>query len=121
MTSSSFAITWDYRCPYARNAHEHVVAALQAGAPWDVRFVSFSLDQAHVKDGDVAVWDEPDRYPGLLANEVGIVLRNLFPERFLSAHVALFAARHDQSLDTRKRDVMVQVLNEQGIESRPVF
>ena len=23
----SFAISWDYRCPFARNAHEHVLAA----------------------------------------------------------------------------------------------
>jgi len=28
---TNFAITWDYRCPYARNANEHVIAALLGG------------------------------------------------------------------------------------------
>jgi len=39
--SLTFAVTWDYRCPFARNAHEHVLTALDAGADWDVRFVPF--------------------------------------------------------------------------------
>jgi len=39
----SFAVTWDYRCPFARNAHEHLLTALESGADWDVRFVPFSL------------------------------------------------------------------------------
>ena len=121
MTALSFAITWDYRCPYARNAHEHVVEALQSGAPWDVQFVSFSLDQTHVGEGGAAVWDEPDRYPGLLANEVGIVVRDRFPDRFLSAHVALFAARHDRSLDTRQRDVLAGILRDTGIDAAAVM
>ena len=28
----AFEITYDYRCPFARNAHEHVLDALEAGA-----------------------------------------------------------------------------------------
>ena len=28
---TDFAVTWDYRCPFARNAHEHVIAGLRAG------------------------------------------------------------------------------------------
>jgi hypothetical protein len=90
VTHLSFAITWDYRCPYARNAHEHLVVASQAGAPWDVQYLSFSLDQTHVEEGAAPVWDEPDRYPGLLANQVGIVVRDRYPERFLAAHIATF-------------------------------
>ena len=27
-----FAVNWDYRCPFARNAHEHLVEGLDAGA-----------------------------------------------------------------------------------------
>jgi hypothetical protein len=121
VSALSFAINWDYRCPYARNANEHVVEALRAGAPWDVQFVSFSLDQTHVIDGGAAVWDEPERYPGLLANEVGIVLRDRFPDQFLSAHVALFAARHDRSLDTRDRGVLADVLTGLGIDAGAVM
>jgi hypothetical protein len=121
VTDLSFAITWDYRCPYARNAHEHVVEAVRAGAPWDVRFVPFSLDQTHVAEGDPPVWEHPDRYPGLLANEVGIVVRDRLPEQFLAAHVALFAARHDQALDTRKREVLAEVLTGVGVDPDAVF
>ena len=29
----SFSVTWDYRCPFARNAHEHVVAGLRPVPP----------------------------------------------------------------------------------------
>ena len=51
MPIAPFAVTWDYRCPFARNAHEHVVLGLAAGAPWDVTFLPFSLDQVHVEEG----------------------------------------------------------------------
>jgi hypothetical protein len=44
----AFAVTWDYRCPFARNAHEHVLDGLAAGAEWDVTFLPFSLGQVHV-------------------------------------------------------------------------
>ena len=47
----SFAVTWDYRCPFARNACEHLAVALEAGAAWDVTFVPFSLNQAHAELG----------------------------------------------------------------------
>ena len=39
----SFGLTYDYRCPYARIAHDHVIAGLRAGADWDVTFLPFSL------------------------------------------------------------------------------
>lgn len=123
MTSSrrTFAITWDYRCPYARNAHDHVVAGLQAGADWDVTFVPFNLDQGHVAEGKPSVWDQPERYPGLLATEAGIVVRDQFPEKFLAAHGALFAARHDHSRDLRQRDVVAAALDDSGVDSAAVL
>ena len=121
MTRSSFVLTWDYRCPYARNAHEHVIAGLLAGAPWDVEFVPFNLDQAHVGEGEPPVWDEPDRYPGLLATAAGVVVRDRFPDRFLAAHQALFAARHDRALDLRRRDVLAGVLTAAGVDGAAVL
>jgi predicted DsbA family dithiol-disulfide isomerase len=114
-------VTWDYRCPFARNAHEHVVAALEAGADWDVRFVPFSLNQMHVEEGQPSAFDEPDRYPGLLAVEAGVVVRDLEPDKFLAAHVALFAARHDRDLDLRDRDVLARVLTESGVDGGSVL
>ena len=118
---SSFSVTWDYRCPFARNAHEHVVAALQAGAPWQVRFVPFSLNQAHVEDGGTDVWDDPAQAANLLAGQVGIVVRDRFPDQFLAVHVAIFTARHDEGRDIRKADVLKAVLTEQGVDAEAVF
>jgi hypothetical protein len=120
--SASFAVTWDYRCPFARNAHEHLLTATESGtADWDVRYLAFSLDQAHVQEGNPPVWDEPDRYPGLLANLAGIVVRDRLPEQFPAAHRALFAARHDQALDLRERDVVAKVLDQVGLDAAGVL
>jgi hypothetical protein len=116
-----FAITWDYRCPFARIAHEHVLTALSGGAAWEVEFKAFSLDQAHVHEDQPAVWEEPGRYPGLLANLAGIVVRDRYPERFFAAHEALFSARHDHALDIRSRDVVAKVLAEAGLDASAVL
>jgi DSBA-like thioredoxin domain len=119
--STAFSVTWDYRCPFARNAHEHLLTALEAGADWDVRFLAFSLDQAHVHEGDPPVWDAPDRFPGLLVNMAGIVIRDRQPEDFYRVHRALFAGRHDQALDLRDRDVLAKVLAEAGVDAAAVL
>jgi hypothetical protein len=119
--TTSFSVTWDYRCPFARNGHEHLIAGLRAGADWDVRFLPFNLDQTHVAEGDAPVWDEPDRYPGLLAGEVGIVVRDRLPERFLAVHEALFRARHDEALDTRDKKVLADVLTSVDVDAGAVL
>jgi hypothetical protein len=94
-TARTFAVTWDYRCPFARNAHEHVLAGLKAGAPWEVRFQAFSLGQVHVAEGEPDIWDRPGDDTGLLALQAGVVIRDQQADRFLDAHQALFALRHD--------------------------
>jgi hypothetical protein len=111
----SFAVTWDYRCPFARNAHEHLAAALAGGADWDVTFLPFSLSQAHVPEGGAAVWDDPDKAQDLLALGAGVVVRDQYPEQFLDAHIALFTARHDEGLDLRKPAVVASVLERVGV------
>lgn len=118
---TSFAVTWDYRCPFARNAHEHVLAGLEAGADWDVRFVPFSLGQVHVEDGQLPIWERPTEDSGLLALQVGTVVRDASPDRFQTVHRALFALRHDQGRDLRDESVLRQVLTEQGVDPDPVF
>ena len=119
--SRSFAVTWDYRCPFARNAHEHLVAGLEGGADWDVRFLLFSLEQAHVQEGGTPVWEEPDRHPGLTANLAGVVVRDRSPESFPAVHTALFVARHDEGLDLRDRDVIAKVLDGAGVDGAGVL
>jgi 2-hydroxychromene-2-carboxylate isomerase len=110
-----FAVSWDYRCPFARNAHEHLAVALADGADWDVTFLPFSLGQVHVPEGGTPVWDDPAKAPDLLALAAGVVVRDQYPDRFLDAHVALFAARHDEGLDLRLPDVVAGVLDGVGL------
>lgn len=121
MTRTPFSVNWDYRCPFARNAHEHLVTALEAGAPFEVSFVPFSLSQAHVDADDRSVWDDPEHESALLAGQVGIVVRDRFPEKFLRTHLALFSLRHDYSGDLREQAALASVLERQGVPSRQVF
>lgn len=116
-----FAVTWDYRCPFARNAHEHVLAGLADGAAWDVTFVPFSLGQVHVTDGQAPIWDRPGDDSGLLALQVGVWVRDTAPEAFLGVHGALFAARHDEGRDLRDRDVLAKVLADAGLDAQAAF
>jgi hypothetical protein len=119
--SLSFAVTWDYRCPFARNAHEHILTALEGGADWDVHFVPFSLGQVHVGEGDTDVWDEPEKDTGLLALQAGVVVRDRFPEKFYAVHRDLFAARHDHALKLNEPEVVRDVLVRHGIDADEVF
>lgn len=119
----SFAITFDYLCPFARNANEHVAAGLRAGADWDVRFTPYSLAQGHVEEDGVDVWDrdDPDAASGILALQVGIAVRDRLPERFLDVHEALFAARHDRGRDIKDRQVLHEALQEVGVDADEVL
>ena len=87
-----FSVNFDYRCPFARNAHEHVLAALADGADYKVRFLGFSLSQAHVEEGGIPVWEDPEQRRNLVAVAAGIVVRDRYPELFPQAHFSLFAA-----------------------------
>lgn len=118
---TDFAISWDYRCPFARNAHEHVVTALQAGAPWKVRWVPFSLGQAHVEEGEPDIWQRPQDDSGLLALQAAVVVRDRFPDRFLDVHLALFALRHDEGAHLKDPAEIRRVLTEQGVDANAVF
>jgi 2-hydroxychromene-2-carboxylate isomerase len=117
----SFAVTWDYRCPFARNAHEHVLAALTDGADWDVTFVPFSLGQVHVEEGQPDVWDDPSSDSGLLALQVAIAVRDQFPERFLALHGALFSHRHDQGGSLRDEQALRNVLKATDVDDDLIF
>ena len=121
MSVDEFAVTWDYRCPFARNACEHLVVALEGGAPWQVTFEAFSLSQVHVEEGQPDVWDDPAKASGLLAMEAGIAVRDRWPATFPRVHLALFAARHDDGRDIRERDVLRDVLQAAGLDADEVF
>ena len=117
-----FAVSFDYRCPFARNGHESVVAGLREGRDWDVRFLPFSLDQVHVEEGEPPVWErEPDVWgTGVLALLWGIAIRDSFADHFLDWHVAAFAARHDEGRQIAKADVLADVARSVGLDADAV-
>jgi predicted DsbA family dithiol-disulfide isomerase len=116
------AVTFDYRCPFARNAHEAIVTALRNAADLDVRFLPFSLDQAHVEEGEPPVWERRpgDWGSGVLALLYGIAVRDQFPEHFFDFHLAAFAARHDHGKKLGHEDVLRDAAAWVGLDSDAV-
>jgi predicted DsbA family dithiol-disulfide isomerase len=117
---TSFAVTFDYLCPFARNAHEHILAGLATGADWDVSFLPFSLMQNHTEAGQPAVYTDLEA-KGILALQASIVVRDRYPELFRSTHRALFAARHDHGHDLSNPAVVTAVLEAQGVPAGAVL
>ena len=117
----AFSVTWDYRCPFARNAHEHVLEGLRGGAPWDVTWVPFSLGQVHVGEGEPDIWGRWTDDSGLLALQAGVVVRDKYPEQFPAAHEALFALRHDHGGKLRDAEAVRRVLEEQDVDADAVL
>jgi hypothetical protein len=114
-------VTWDYRCPFARNGHEHILDALEGGAPWDVDFVPFFLNQAHVPEGGTPSWEDPAQQPDLMALAAGVVVRDRYPELFRPVHRSLFAARHDDGADLRDRVEVAKALVRGGADADAVL
>ena len=119
--STSFSVTWDYRCPFARIAHEHVIEGLLDGADWDVTFVPFSLGQVHVEEGQPDIWETPELDTGLLALQAGVVVRDAHPDQFLQVHRAFFTARHVDGAQLREPEVVRAVLTGADVDADAVF
>ena len=111
-----FTITFDYLCPFARNASEVVIRALEAGAPFEVDFRAFSLSQAHLEEGARPVWEAEQPPSGVLALQWGLAIRDELPDGFHAAHLALFAARHDQGRDLNDPEVLRDAVAAAGLE-----
>ena len=114
-----FALTWDYRCPFARNAHEALVAGLREGRDWDVRFWPFSLDQVHVEEGETPAWErglDQKGTGGIRALLWGIAVRDTFADKFLDYHVAAFRARHDEGKKIAEEAVLREVAAGVGLD-----
>ena len=111
-----FGITFDYLCPFARNASEAVLKGVEQGKEWDARFVAFSLAQVHIGEGDQDVWDEPEGKSGVLALQWGVAARDNFPDDFPAVHRALFAARHDHGNDIKDESVVRQAVAATGAD-----
>ena len=119
--TKTFALSYDYRCPYARIAHEYVLAGLRAGADWDVTFLPFSLGQVHVQEGEPPVWERPESDSGLLALQASVAVRDRQPERFLDVHHALFEHRHAAGGQLKTREDLAPVLAAAGADVDAVW
>jgi DSBA-like thioredoxin domain len=112
-----FDITHDYLCPFARNAAEVVVRALETGDPFEVGFRAFSLSQVHLEEGEAPVWQPgAELRSGVRALQWGLAVRDQLPERFPAVHLALFAARHDQGLDLNDPEVLATAVASAGVD-----
>ncbi len=121
VTTPAFGLNFDYRCPFARIIHEHVVVAQKAGAGFDITFEPFTLSQGHIAPGNPPAWEDPAYDADLLALEVGLAARDLAPDKFLDVHLALFTARHDEGVTLRTRVQVTTVLEQFGIDPTPIF
>jgi len=119
MGTTTFGITYDYLCPFARNANEHVVAGIRHGADWDVSFVPLSLTQLKAAETGGPRWDGPGalRRSGVLALAFAEVVRSRAPDRFLDVHLELFGLRHDRGEDLRDPSAIAEALGRAGVDT----
>lgn len=116
----SFDLSFDYRCPFAKNLHLHVVKALRAGADYDVNFVPWSLSQGSRSGGAPDVWNDPAFDADLIALAAAVSVRDQQSEYFLDAHEALFRARHNRAVRLVTLEEISNVLAPIGIDMAKV-
>ena len=120
MKHMQFGITFDYLCPFARNANEAVLNGLGEGRAWEPLFHAFSLAQVHTDEHEPDVWDQPAGKSGVLALQWGIAVRDHFPADFPAVHRAIFAARHDQGRDLNDLSVIESAVTAAGADAGAV-
>jgi protein-disulfide isomerase-like protein with CxxC motif len=112
----SFDLSFDYRCPFAKNIHLHVIEALRAGADFEVNFAPWSLSQGSLDDGELDVWNDPAYDADLISLAAAVSVRDQQSEYFLDAHEALFRARHDRAIRLVTLDEISNVLAPLGVD-----
>jgi len=122
MTHEAFELTFDYRCPWARKVHLHVLAGLRAGATWNVRFRPFVLGQSSVDEqGGVDLWDDESKSSDLLLLRAGVAVRDNFAERMNTFHFNAFEARHVGARNTRDVTVVRDIVTASGLDADAVI
>ena len=121
MNLPAFTLLYDYRCPFARIVHEHVLAANRAGAELHVNFAPYTLNQGYVAEGEPAIWDTPSGDAVLISLEASVAVRDHWPEAFEVVHEALFEARHTHGIALTDRPQVGAVLKTAGLDPDAVF
>ena len=94
---------------------------MRAGADFQISFEPYTLSQGHVPEGNPACWDDPAYDADLLSLEVGLTVRDHFPDQFLDTHLALFTARHEHGNSLRTEALIRPVLEVHGVDADAVF
>jgi hypothetical protein len=115
-----FDLSFDYRCPFAKNIHLHVITALRAGADWEINFAPWSLSQGSRRDGATDVWNDPTYDADLISLAAAVSVRDHQSEYFLDAHEALFRARHDRAIRLVTLEEVSNVLAPLGVDMAKV-
>lgn len=118
---TSFGLSYDYRCPFAKNIHLHVVRALAAGAQFDVDFIPWTMGQGYRTEGAPDVWDDPEHDQSHLALAASVSVRDEQPQYFLAAHEALFRARHERAIRLVTPQEIERVLAPIGVDMQKVM
>src|SRR5947209_12475148 len=119
MTTRAFAITYDYRCPFARVLHELTLDGLEAGAGWEVTLVPLSLNLQLVNSAEELFADSRHRR-ALLALEVSAAVSLAWPDRHPTAHRALFNVFHVNGRSLYRPEVLTAALRSVGLDSDEV-
>ncbi len=115
MALPAFELSYDYRCPFAKNIHLHVITALRAGGALDVAFAPWTMSQGHRAPGAPDVWDDPSKDSELLSLAYSTSIRDQQTEHFLDAHEALFRGRHEKGIRLISHEEIADVLKNTGV------
>ena len=74
--TEAFSLSYDYRCPFAKNIHLHVIAALRAGADFAITFEPWSLSQGPRAPGAPDVWEDPAMADDVAALAASVSVRD---------------------------------------------
>lgn len=113
---TTFDLSFDYRCPFAKNLHLHVIKALDAGADFSVTFVPWTMSQGYKSDDAPDVWDDPAHDADLLSLVASVSVRDQQSALFLRAHEALFRARHERAIRLVTLEEIDEVLGPLGVD-----
>jgi hypothetical protein len=116
-----FQLSYDYRCPFAKNIHLHVITALRAGADFEVTFVPWTMSEGYKSDGAPDVWDDELRDAEHLALAVSTSVRDEQPAAFLDVHEALFRARHELGMRLVTREEIIEALRGVSVDLTQAF
>lgn len=111
-----FTLTYDYRCPFAKNMHLHVLAALRAGGDYDITFEPWSLSQSHRAEGAPDVWLDESKDPDHVALAASVSVRDHQPDLFRDVHSALFQARHRDNVRLSTLDEVSAAIAPLGVD-----